>query len=81
LPAYEVSAWDAVFAPAGTPAPIIAKLNAAIRRVLEEPELAESLLKHGAQVAAGTPDELARHVASETSKWAIVVRQSGAKID
>ena len=81
LPAYEVGAWDAIFAPAGTPAPIIARLNAAIRQALDEPEVAESLLRHGAQAVSGTPDELARHVASETAKWAKVVRQSGAKID
>jgi len=81
LPGYEVTAWDAVFAPAGTPVPIIAKLNAAIRRALEDPEVAESLLKHGAQAVPGTPDELARHVVAETAKWAKVVRRSGAKID
>jgi tripartite-type tricarboxylate transporter receptor subunit TctC len=81
LPGYEVSAWDAVFAPAATPVPIIARLNAAIRRALEDPEVAESLLKHGARAVPGTPEELAHHVAAETAKWAKIVRQSGAKID
>jgi len=78
LPGYEVSAWDAIFAPAGTSGPIIARLNAAIRHALEDPEVAESLLKHGARVVPGTPDELAHHVAAETAKWAKIVRQSGA---
>jgi tripartite-type tricarboxylate transporter receptor subunit TctC len=81
LPGFEVTAWDAVFAPAGTPATVVARLNAAIRQALEDPEVAQSLLAHGAQAIPGTPNDLARLVAAEADKWAKVVRQSGAKID
>ena len=81
LPGFDVSAWDAIFAPAGTPPEIIDLLNAAIRRALEDPEVAQSLLAHGAQPIPSTPNELARYVEAESRKWAKMVMQSGAKID
>jgi tripartite-type tricarboxylate transporter receptor subunit TctC len=81
LPGYEVSAWDAVFAPAGTPKPIIDKLNAAVHKALEDPQIKEALLARGMETVPGTPEELARHVASETTRWGKVVKQTGAQID
>jgi tripartite-type tricarboxylate transporter receptor subunit TctC len=81
VPGFEVSAWDALFAPAGTPKPIIDRLNAAVHKALNDPGVKESLLSRGTVTVPSTPDELARHVASEAARWGKVVKQSGAQID
>ena len=70
LPGFEVSAWDGVLAPAGTPAAVIERLNAAIREALDDPQVREALLARGAQPIPGTPDEFARHIAESTESWA-----------
>jgi tripartite-type tricarboxylate transporter receptor subunit TctC len=81
LPGFEASSWFGILAPAGTPAPIVAKLNAEIAKWLATPEAKEKLSKQGANAAGGTPDDFAKHIATETAKWAKVVKDSGAKID
>ncbi len=81
LPGFEVSAWDGILAPAGTPAPIVDRLNAAIRMALDDPQVRETLRANGAQPVPGTPAEFASHIFNSTDRWAKVVRQSGAKVD
>jgi tripartite-type tricarboxylate transporter receptor subunit TctC len=81
VPGYEIAATDGIYAPAGTPRPIIDRLNAAIRGALEDPTVRERLAARGAVPSPSTPEELARHVAAELPKWAALVKQSGAKVD
>ncbi len=79
-PGFDVSGWSGIMAPAGTPAPIIAKLNAAFARVLRTPETIEALSKQDFQVVAGTPEAFGEHLRKEQAKWAEVVKRSGAEI-
>ena len=81
VPGFEASSWFGILAPAGTPAPIVAKLNAEVNKWLQSPEGKEQLLAQGAEVAGGSPDQFVAHIRAETDKWAKVVKASGAKVD
>ena len=81
VPGFEVTAWDALFAPAGTPRPIVDKLNAAVRKALEDPATKETLLARGTVTVAGSPDDLAGWVTAENARWGKVVKQIGAQVD
>lgn len=81
LPGFEASAWDGIFVPAGTPAPVVDRLNAAIVQALDDPELAALLRARGARPAAGSSDSFAQYIADSAQRWARAVRASGAKID
>ncbi|HSC23056.1 MAG TPA: tripartite tricarboxylate transporter substrate binding protein [Casimicrobiaceae bacterium] len=81
LPGFEASSWFGILAPAGTPHEVVAKLNGAVAAWLATPEAKEKLLAQGAIAAGGTPEAFAKHIDSETAKWAKVVKASGAHID
>ena len=81
LPGFTVTAWDALFAPRGTPKDVIATLNAAARKALGDPQLQQTLLTRGAQPVPSTPDELRAHIQVELKRWGDVVIASGAKVE
>jgi tripartite-type tricarboxylate transporter receptor subunit TctC len=81
VPGFDLAATDGVYAPAGTPRPIVDKLNAAFRQALEDPQVRENLAGRGAFGVPGTPEDLAAHVAREFPMWVKLVRDSGAKVD
>ena len=81
LKGFDVSAWDAIVVPIGTPKLIIDKLNAAIRTALTDPELRAQLAARGTEVAPGTPEELTRHITSNLTLWGDAVKRSGASVD
>jgi len=73
LPGYEANVWFGILAPAGTPTPVIAKLNAAIREVLADPELQKKFVGYGCIATASTPQEFAAMISAEVPKWKSVV--------
>ena len=79
LPGFEVVAWFALFAPAGTPAAIVARLNAESNRALSLAEVREKIAAAGSDPIGGTSDELARFLASDIAKWTRVTRDAGIK--
>ncbi|MDB5803858.1 MAG: Tripartite tricarboxylate transporter family receptor [Betaproteobacteria bacterium] len=81
LPGFEATSWFALFAPAGTPKDIIAKINADSVRLFKQPDVAEKLKILGLDPVLSTPEELAKYQQEEIAKWAKVVKASGARAD
>ena len=79
IPGYELYEWNALFAPAGTPADIIAKLNADFGKVLAAADVQEKLFEFGAEPTSSTADQLQSHVVREMAKWDKVVKAMGIK--
>ena len=80
-PGFEMGAWQGVVVPAGTPAPVIDKLNAEIRRALQSPEMTKQLKAQGAQALGSTPQEYATYIKSEIARWGEVVKEANVKLD
>ncbi|KAF1024053.1 MAG: hypothetical protein GAK30_00072 [Paracidovorax wautersii] len=78
---FEASAWYGIMAPAGTPAPIVQRLNTEINAILKTPEVAQRLEDFGAVVNGGTPQAFKAFAASEIERYRQIVRDSGAVID
>lgn len=76
LPEAQATSWGAVMAPGGTPAPIVLRVNAAIREALAQPAVRERLAAAGADGVSSTPEELAALLRAESTKWARVVREA-----
>ena len=81
VPGYEATSWFGMFAPAGTPAPVLAKLNAAIVKVLGQPDVKKKINEQGAEDYSETPEQFAAFIQAESVKWGKVVKESGASLD
>lgn len=79
---YECYTWNAIFAPAKTPAPIVAQLSNAINKALAEPTVLKRLQDTGVDPTPGsTPEKLAEFLKAELAKWAPIIKTSGAQVD
>ncbi|HEY0817727.1 MAG TPA: tripartite tricarboxylate transporter substrate binding protein [Rhizobacter sp.] len=81
LPGFEAVSWFALFGPANMPKAVTDKLSAEVGRIMKSPEVSKKLLDIGLEPSPGTPAELAAYQQREISKWAKVVKDSGATVD
>jgi len=81
MPDLEVETWYAMFAPAGTPAPIVKKWNAELNELLKEADVKDVIAKQGLVPEGGTPQALGDRVKRELASWTRVVRAAGIKAD
>lgn len=81
LAGYDISSWQAVFAPAGTPAPIIERLYTEIAKILKTPEMQKRLNELGLDISAMPPKDLAALVKADVPRLGKIVKESGAKAD
>jgi tripartite-type tricarboxylate transporter receptor subunit TctC len=80
VPGYQSTVWQALLAPARTPAPIIKRLHEEVADIARQPELKERLIVDGSEAIGSTPRELADHIADEIARWTKVIKAIGLKL-
>jgi tripartite-type tricarboxylate transporter receptor subunit TctC len=81
VPGYETYTWNALFAPAGTPAEVVDRLNKAALAALADPNVTARMADFSANVVGSSPEELGAHVKAEIAKWKPVVEDAGVTLD
>ena len=79
VPGYVVDSWYGALAPAKTPPAVIARLNAAFAKALDNPQVKEKLLAQGAEAAPGTPAEFDRRIKDELAQWELVINSANIR--
>lgn len=77
MPGYETSTWGGLLAPAGTPKPVVAKLNAEVNRILAMPDVRQKLLDAGIEPGGGSPQQFTDFIVHEMGKWGKVAKDAG----
>lgn len=81
LPGYEVELWFGAMAPRGTPRPIIDRLNAAINKALQQPEMKKNLETQGMIATGGAPEKFGERINKEYARWVKVVDEAKIKVE
>jgi tripartite-type tricarboxylate transporter receptor subunit TctC len=81
IPGYEANVWFGIIAPAGTPAPVVSKLNSEISRIIQKPEIQKRLSDMGLTPIDGSPAQFQKVIDQEKDKWGEVIKKSNLKLD
>jgi len=81
IPGYEFTLWYGLVVPAGTPKPVVDKLNDALRQTMASPEVKEKLATIGGNLTVGSPEEMATLLARETARWQKLAKDTNIKVD
>ena len=81
VPGYEVTSWNAILAPAGTPRDIITRLNSELNKIIAAPDMRQRLIDNGFEPVGGTPEKAGEKIHAEIAKWAPIVKAAGIKVD
>ena len=81
VPGFQSAGWFGVFGPAKLPQPIVARLNAELSALMEEPGFRDSFIAQGAEPLSGPPDALRQHLAREVDTWSKLIREAGLKVN
>jgi tripartite-type tricarboxylate transporter receptor subunit TctC len=80
-PGFESGTWYGLFVPSGTPKDAVMRINDAVSRAMQAPEVRDKLIAQGAELLSGTPQDAAAYTRAEVAKWGKVVKASGARVD
>jgi tripartite-type tricarboxylate transporter receptor subunit TctC len=81
LPGFEVVGWYGILGPAGMPKPLVARLNQELVKILNQPDIRERILADGAEPVGSAPEDFRQFLLADVTKWARVVKESGAKFE
>jgi tripartite-type tricarboxylate transporter receptor subunit TctC len=81
VPGYESLSWSGIAVPAGTPRPVVERLNKDLNAVLAQPEMRQKLADQGAEAVGGSPENFARHIRAEREKWSRLIREKNIVVN